>query len=210
MRTCLITGGAGGIARATADVFTDIGWRVIAPSRAELDLDPLRRKPYTLPTELDAVVLAHGVWYSKPLDEQWTADWWDQYRQRVIGPLQFVREMLPRLERSHGCVVAVASTRGLIGGAETGPYSAACAAMIASMVGYAREIQGVRFNVVAPGLTDTPMAERVRATGGAKPDAVAQPAAAVAAEIVRLIESGDNGRVMRVVDGKAAEAKWTW
>ena len=104
----------------------------------------------------------------------------------------------------------VSSTRGFIGGLHTGPYAAACAAQIALMQGYAREYEGVRFNCLCPGLTDTDRGGQVIATGGAKPDAIAQQPSVVAAEIVRLIESGDNGRVMRVVDGKAWEARWTW
>lgn len=47
-------------------------------------------------------------------------------------------------------------------------------------------------------------------TGRAKPGAPMQPPEVVAAEIVRLIESGDSGRVMRVVNSEVSEAKWVW
>jgi len=104
-----------------------------------------------------------------------------------------------------GCVVMVSSTRGLIGGVNTGPYSCAAAAQIALMQGYAREWPGVRFNVMCPGLTDTRMAAQVRATGGAKPDAIAQPPRAVAQVIVDLLEGDANGKVVRGVDGEAQE-----
>jgi NAD(P)-dependent dehydrogenase (short-subunit alcohol dehydrogenase family) len=112
-------------------------------------------------------------------------------------------------------VVMVASTRGFIGGIDTGPYSAACAAQIALMLGYAREFKGgpgkARFNCVAPGLTETDMGQIVKATGGAKPGTVGQPPEAVAAAIVGLVTDGaSNGRVVRVVDGVAADAKWVW
>jgi NAD(P)-dependent dehydrogenase (short-subunit alcohol dehydrogenase family) len=109
-----------------------------------------------------------------------------------------------------GSVTMVSSTRGFIGGVATGPYSAACAAQIALMQGYAREYQGVRFNCVAPGWTDTDMGKEVAATGGVKPGAVAQPPGAVANVIVDLVEGEANGAVVRVVDGQATMAKWVW
>jgi len=64
---------------------------------------------------------------------------------------------------------------------------------------------------VSPGLTDTDLGRQVIATGGAKADAVLQPASAVAQVIVDLIEDGQStGRVVRVVDGAASDARWAW
>jgi hypothetical protein len=55
------------------------------------------------------------------------------------------------------------------------------------------------------------MAAQVIATGDCRPDAVPQPVEAVAAAIVGLVtDDASNGRVVRVVDGKASDAKWVW
>jgi NAD(P)-dependent dehydrogenase (short-subunit alcohol dehydrogenase family) len=111
------------------------------------------------------------------------------------------------------CVVAVSSTRGFIGGVATMPYSVAKAAQIAMIQGLSREFGGaMRFNCVAPGWTDTKMGEIVKATGGvSNQNAVPQPAEAVASVIVGLVEDGkSNGRVVRVVDSIASDAKWSW
>jgi len=222
-KTILVTGGSRGIGAATAELLRVRGWEVNAPSRQRLDLsDTGLLNSYLLDwlngleiPRFDAVIFCHGEWYSR---SPWQSRvdpaivWYRQFTIRVFSPMFLLQFLLGGDPKWHpGCVVMVSSTRGLVGGVNAGPYAAACAAQIALMQGYAREYGGrTRFNAVCPGLTDTDMGRYVMATGGAKPDAVPQPAEAVAAEIVRLIESGDNGRVMRVVDGVATEAKWSW
>jgi len=217
-KTALIAGGSRGIGAATADMLRARGWTVVAPTRKQLDLDIFglvryfasarNLSPLDLP--LDALILCAGEWFSASLEKISDGDYLRQFRV-FLAHENLMRAFLSRLEEAHGCVVAVASTRAFIGGVECAPYAVAKAGLVALMQGFAREYDGgVRFNVVAPGLTDTALGAQVIATGGAKPDAVPQPAEVVAAEIVRLIESQDNGRVMRVVDGVATEAKWNW
>jgi len=212
----LLTGGSRGIGAATANMLRVRGWTVVAPRRDELDLSVFGSVRYfssawtLLRMPLDALVMCAGEWFSAPLARISDSDYLRQFRV-FLSHENLVRAFLPRLEDARGCVVAVASTRAFTGGMETAPYSVVKAALVALMQGFAREYgRGVRFNIVAPGLTDTDLGKQVVATSGAQPDAVPQPAEAVAAEIVRLIESGDNGRVMRVVDGVATEAKWSW
>ncbi len=221
-KTALLTGGSRGIGAATAALLRERGWNVIAPTRAELDMgSTLSVSSWMGDLEaehLDALIFCHGEWYSKPPGAQLWGDYRAQYDSRVIGPLcaiEFALSYMHGPRMAGGSVCMVSSTRGLIGGVDTGPYSAACAAQIALMMGYAREwpggaTTGTRFNALAVGLTDTDMGRQVIATGGAKAGSVPQPPRVVAAEIVRLVESGDNGRVMRVVDGAVSEAKWSW
>lgn len=212
-KTALVTGGSRGIGKCVVDLLRAHGWDVIAPTRAEFDMDEsnsvldsfkvMRNK---LP---DAVVFCHGEWYSEELEEmEWSA-WIDQYEQRVVNPIKIIQYLLLN-EIPKDCVIMVSSTRGFIGGVDTGPYSAACAAQIALMQGYAREYQGVRFNCVAPGLTDTDMGQDVIKTGGAKPGAAMQPPEVVASAIVGLIESDADGEILRVVDSQITKARWVW
>ena len=208
-KTVLITGASRGIGNATEELIRLRGWQIIAPSRDELDFCRNDVDTFLL-SPIDAMILCHGAWDCTDFREQCEGDWEWQLYLRVIYPATLIRRFLIAPSIKMKSVVMVASTRGFIGGVNTGPYAAACAAQIAMMTGYAREYEGVRFNVVCPGLTDTDMGAEVIQTGGAKPNDVPQPREVVAMEIVRLIEGDDNGKVIRVVDGKASEAKWSW
>lgn len=219
-KSALVTGGTRGIGRLLCNTLKAQDWDVLAPTRMSVDFCDagsvyhfehwLQKKQ--LP-RFDAVVFCHGEWYSNPPNERHVVDWYRQYTMRVVWPMEFIDFLMCGAGVSlPDSVVLVASTRGFIGGVNTAPYSAACAAQIATMIGYAREYveSGCRFNVVAPGLTDTDMGAIVRSTGGCKPDAVAQPPQAVVDAIMRLVAGSENGKVLRVVDGKTTEARWVW
>ena len=215
-KLALVTGGSGAIGGATAALLRERGWTVEAPTRREMDMDSgLGWSTYSPPTrrssdELGALIFCHGEWFSESAAHQGASVWSEQYQSRVIQPFLVVYWNIESLVRGAGCVVMVSSTRGFIGGVNTGPYAAACAAQIALMQGYAREWPGVRFNCVAPGHTAGRMGDKVAASGGAKAGSVPQDPAAVAAAIVGLVEGNETGQVLRVVDGQTTRARWVW
>lgn len=216
-KLALVTGGSRGIGAHVVEQLRVAGWEVLAPARAALDFDdPNSVSQYFLhfglsAKGLDALVVCHGTWYSQPFPEHRAGHYLAQLEQRVVGPFDFIGCLLAYLQHRRGSVTVVSSTQAFGGRAETGPYAAACAAQVRLVQGLAQAGLGVRFNAVCPGLTDTDMARQVRATGDCRPDAVPQPPAAVAAVIVGLVLDGEsNGRVVRVVDGKASDAKWSW
>lgn len=207
-KLALVTGGSRGIGAATVGLLRERGWDVLAPTRKQVDFssdsDILRLGFKRGAQPMDAAIFCHGEWFSgEPLMD----DWRKQFVSRVLHPWVVMQGLLRVGLQS---VVMVSSTRGFIGGVNTGPYAAACAAQIALMQGYAREWPGVRFNAVCPGLTDTDMGKQVLATGGAKAGAVPQPARAVAEAIVGLVEGNETGQVLRVVDGAVTRARWVW
>jgi NAD(P)-dependent dehydrogenase (short-subunit alcohol dehydrogenase family) len=214
----LVTGGSRGIGACVAAQLQAAGWDVLAPGRDELDMDSqpsvqLYRYRFGLSSPaIDAVVLCHGIWFSKPIDEQRITDYFFLFHQRVLMPFEFIGWMLPYLKRGTSpSITIVSSTQAFGGRAETGPYAAACAAQVRLALGMAHSLPAVRTNAVCPGLTATGMAAQVMASGDCRPDAVPQPVEAVAAVITGLVTDGvSNGRVVRVVDGKASDAKWSW
>ena len=78
---------------------------------------------------------------------------------------QACRAAMPHLVSTRGAIVNVASISGLAGDGGNAAYNAAKAAVVnltrAMAVDAGRD--GVRVNAVAPGLTATPMTERMRA-----------------------------------------------
>ena len=215
MKNILITGGTRGIGKYTADLLRAGDWNVFAVGRQSVDLTSSLRtavylKEFPANVALDAIVFSHGKWFSG--DDPFGSEHFDQYVSRVLMPIEIIRHFATHLRMSSvGAVVFVSSTRGFIGGVDTAPYSLACAAQIALVQGYAREFGNVRFNCVCPGLTDTDLGKEVIRTGGAKATAISQPPESVAQEIVKLIEDKTaNGKIIRVVDGLASEAKWSW
>ena len=211
MPKVLITGGSRGIGAATAKVLTTRGWEVVAPARADLDLQREASVGHyitsALPKDLTGLILnAHG-WYSVPLTDQYLADF-DVQMAYVRHHWALMREVLR--QGTVQSVVAVGSTRGLIGGVNSAPYSMAKAALICLMQGFAREYnKGVRFSCICPGLTATDMESIVRATGGASLGAMAQHPLDVATLIADALEDEmANGIIWRINGGKTDQMQW--
>jgi 3-oxoacyl-[acyl-carrier protein] reductase len=92
---------------------------------------------------------------------------WDRvFAVNVKGLYLVTNALLPQmLDRGSGAIVIVASNAGLIGGGGGAAYTASKHAAI----GYGRQLaanygpRGIRTNMIAPGLIDTPMAAQVMA-----------------------------------------------
>lgn len=87
------------------------------------------------------------------------------------GVLATCRAVLPGMvERGRGVVVNTASEAGRSGSSGEAVYSGAKGGVIAFSKAVAREVSryGIRVNVVAPGLTDTPLLDSIIADGHAK------------------------------------------
>ena len=123
---------------------------------------------------LNAVVIAHGI-SGRSLGDGPVADCteeaWDAVLAANLRSVFLVSKFaVPRLvDAGGGAIVAVGSVLGLVGGDEdfaTHAYAASKAGLVglvrAIAVTYAR--QGVRANVVAPGLIATPMSARAQAS----------------------------------------------
>jgi len=76
----------------------------------------------------------------------------------LVAPFRYCREVLPHLQPG-SAIVNVASSYALVGGMRGGAYSAAKAGIVGLTTHMAAQYgaQGIRSNVVAPGVVETPM-----------------------------------------------------
>ena len=162
MRTAVVTGSRGGIGGATAAAFESAGFTVhgvdVGDEWPSLD-------------RLDALVCAHGISGRSlgdgPVDTA-TEEGWDAVLDANLRSVfLYAKRAIPLLRANGGgAVVTVSSVLGLVGDEDfdTHAYAASKAGLIgltrAMAVTYARD--GIRCNVVAPGLIETPMSARAQ------------------------------------------------
>lgn len=228
-RTVLVTGGASGIGAATAAAFAARGAVTYALDVAEPPAGSVRflRADVASPQEveaavarieaetgrLDVLVTAAGITRDRVLWKLADGDWDDVIRVNLRGTFTPLRAVLPGMRaRGGGAVVLVSSINGERGKFGQANYAASKAGVIALGKSAAREAgaRGIRVNIVAPGLTDTPMTRRMPAEAfeagvretvlgrAADPADVAGPILFLASDLARHV----TGQVLRVDGGQ--------
>lgn len=163
MRVAVVTGSRGGIGGAAVRAFTAAGFTVHGVDRGD-EFPALDR--------LDALVCAHGASGRSAGDgpvDTCTEEGWDVVLDANLKSVyRYAKLAIPLLRTNGGgAIVTLSSVLGLVGGDAdfaTHAYAAAKAGVIgltrAMAVTYAPE--GIRCNVVAPGLIATPMSARAQ------------------------------------------------
>jgi NAD(P)-dependent dehydrogenase (short-subunit alcohol dehydrogenase family) len=174
MPTAVVTGSAGGIGSAAVAAFERAGFTVVGIDRDEADLTEAAavERAFAGRERLDVLVAAHGISGRRlgdgPVDAC-TEEGWDAVLDANLRSVFLCcRAAIPRLRGAGGgAVVTVASALGLVGGDRdfaTHAYAASKGGLIAltraMAVTYAPE--GIRCNVVCPGLIATPMSRRAQ------------------------------------------------
>jgi meso-butanediol dehydrogenase / (S,S)-butanediol dehydrogenase / diacetyl reductase len=174
----LVTGAGGGIGSAVVAAFEAAGHRVLGVDRDVADLTDAEQAAGAVAAaverlgRLDVVVCAHGGsgrrFGDGPVDECTEAGWDATLDMNLKSVFLVCRAAVPALRAAGGgAIVTVASVLGMVGDRDfaTHAYAASKGGLIAltraMAVSYASD--GIRCNVVCPGLIATPMSARAQA-----------------------------------------------
>ncbi|WP_405604682.1 SDR family NAD(P)-dependent oxidoreductase [Polaribacter sp. Asnod1-A03] len=169
MKTILIVGGSKGIGAAIVNALKSTH-NVITISRTECEskentkqfiLDVLEDKLPEIDT-LDGLVYCPGSINLKPFKRLTLDDFSDDFKINVLGAIKVIKKYEKVLSANNGSVVlfsTVATQMGM-------PFHASIAVSKAGVEGLAKSLAAeyatkIRFNVIAPTVTDTPLAARL-------------------------------------------------
>jgi NAD(P)-dependent dehydrogenase (short-subunit alcohol dehydrogenase family) len=176
-RVVLITGAAGGIGYATAQIFKGAGWHTVGVDRRKVDplpgvdhfilgdisdpgmLEFIFGEVTKQEGKLDALVnnAAHQI--IKPILETTPEDWDTTMASNVRSVFLAVKQAYPLLKASKGSIVNVSSVHAIATSVGIAAYAASKGALLALTRAMALEFgtDGIRVNTILPGAVDTPM-----------------------------------------------------
>jgi NAD(P)-dependent dehydrogenase (short-subunit alcohol dehydrogenase family) len=172
--------------------------------------------PGSLPERVHALAYCPGSIRLKPFERLSDEDFRADFELNLLGAVRTVRGLLPALRRAGNASVVLFSTVAVNAGM---PFHASVAAAKGAVEGLARALAAelapaVRVNVVAPSLTDTPLAGRLLGSQAKRDQAAArhplgrvgQPddAAAAAAYLLSDAAGWVSGQVLGVDGGLGA------
>jgi 3-oxoacyl-[acyl-carrier protein] reductase len=179
-KNILVIGGSSGIGLSLVRHLYESGAAVFVISRSECNELPVgvMHLKANITGSVDAVATflpeqLHGLVYSvgsitlKPFARLTEEDFLNDYRLNVLGAARIIQQSLKSLKNANGASIVLISSVA----AKTGmPYHASIAAAKSGVEGLALSLaaelamQHIRVNVVAPSLTDTPMAQNLLST----------------------------------------------
>ena len=170
----LVAGGSSGIGLALTKKLAGEGHTVYVASRTSDNLDGIENVYHLeidvtkdfeisgLPDELHGMAYCPGSINLKPFHRLKVDDFQNDFEINVLGAIKLTQQVLDQLKAGKGSLVffsTVASKLGM-------PFHASVAVAKSGVEGLAKSIAAeyapkIRANVIAPSLTDTPMAEKL-------------------------------------------------
>ncbi len=163
----LVTGGSRGLGRAIVDVFTELGFEVCSPTRAELDLaSPSSIKNFIQKNQaLGFSVLVNNAGINFPQNLLDTPDelWNETLQVNLSAPEQLIKGFVPAMcENKYGRIVNISSIFAIVSKAKRSAYSAAKSGLDGLTRSLAVEFgdKGILANSVCPGFLDTELTRK--------------------------------------------------
>src|SRR5215831_13149738 len=185
-RVIIVTGGAGGIGKATAAAFAKEGGHVVIADLSEDGAKAVAKElsdaggPEPLPSQcdvsdersvertvdaaiakfgrLDVVVNNAGLMVFKPITDLDTDDWIKVLHVDLLGAFYFTKQAFLKMKNG-GAIVNISSVHAIETSPLVAPYAAAKSALVSLTRTSALEggAKNIRVNTVLPGAIDTPM-----------------------------------------------------
>lgn len=173
----LIVGGSSGIGKSLAELLITEGANVIIASRSKpdvagttyisLDVTQMEQTIEALPEELHGVVYAPGTVNLKPFHRLPLETFQQDLEINVLGAIKVLKASFESLKKAKGASVVLFSTVAAKLGMN---FHSSIATSKGAIEGLGKSlaaewaIHGIRVNILAPSLTDTPLVERIIAT----------------------------------------------
>lgn len=170
-KNILLIGASSGIGRKLFEMLLSDGCNVFTAGRksvessGHIEWDAAVTDPFSIPSDwpdvFDGLVYLPGTILLKPFNRLSAADFQNDFQVNVLGFVQCMQAILPRLKKAEGSSVVVFSTVAVkIGLGFHASISSAKGALEGLALSLASELapSKIRVNVVAPSLTDTPLA----------------------------------------------------
>ncbi len=174
MKNIVIAGAGKGIGLKTASLLQNEHQLFTISRNKTADLSALNSQFYqidlvkdnldsldNLPESIDGLVYCPGSINLKPFNRLSPQDFLNDFNQNVLGAIGLIQKLLPNLKRAEtSSIVLFSSVAAKLGM----PFHASIATSKAAIEGLAKSlaaelaISKIRVNVIAPSLTDTPLA----------------------------------------------------
>ncbi len=176
-KNIFVVGGSSGIGLDIVKRLAADGHEVFVGSRSDrslIGIDSVHHIPIdvtaesmpleSLPESLQGIVYCPGSITLKPFQRLTTDDFLEDFNLNLLGAVKVIQSSLKRLRKSpEGASIILFSTVAVKIGM---PFHASTASAKAAVEGFARSLAAefaprIRVNVIAPSLTDTPLAENL-------------------------------------------------
>jgi len=177
----LITGGASGIGKATAEELKERNHEIVILDRdrkalEELDFESIHADVYDAKIEVDDLdVLINCAGYRElgSTEDMELETVEEIFRSNVFGPINMIRQLLPKLRENNGRIINVSSVAGRITLPFSGHYCGSKRALEAITDALRMETEEVDVTIVEPGYIETGFNRRAReALEGYMPDSI--------------------------------------